>query len=392
MGHVLGWGMLYALLTCTLNFNLLTFSSQLCCGSSSFAFIYVFLLLSALALMWAIGRYVLCFKLWSLTFSFLFGFMLYLSFSYFILFASSLWTLYFGLELQWMFLSAFIIIGSSLWRGLLNYLILNGILSALLILAVLFINLWLFIFGVFSKVGYFPWFLILSYQYYSSSYLWIFFDVINKWAYLGSIIFVLAFSCVILYAFCDWYVLMNFLMIIFLVRLFLSMKHFILISSLQLFLFIIAGLFFSDDLLCFVYLLFYSASTLYLIWDCQGYTGGAYLIFRLLSFTFSLNFSILSFNSHLLTLNCGLQSVNFKLYFFTDLASIRELVIINSLLYILYWFIMLSFFPSVMFLIKFFLLLGFLSYSCNYCLLLIAFLIFILQSFYLRSLGIILGF
>jgi len=38
-------------LTLALSAQCLTFSSQLCCGSSSFAFIYVSLFLSALALM-----------------------------------------------------------------------------------------------------------------------------------------------------------------------------------------------------------------------------------------------------------------------------------------------------------------------------------------------------
>ena len=163
--------------------------------------------------------------------------MLYLVINYWILFASSLWTLYFGLELQWMFLTIIIIVGSSVWRGLLNYLILNGILSTLLISSILLSNYVLFILGVFGKVGYFPFFLILSYQYYSSSYLWILFDIVNKWAYFGSIIFIIYFSILLFLYFSDWYVLINFLFIIFLIRFLLSIKHFILISSLQLFLF-----------------------------------------------------------------------------------------------------------------------------------------------------------
>ena len=194
----------------------------------------------------------------------LLSFFLYIFVSFWILFTSSLWTLYFGLELQWMLLTIYIIIGSSVWRGLLNYLMLNGILSIWLIIGILLSNSLFFILGCFGKVGYFPFFLILGYQYYSSSYLWMVFDLINKWAILGSFIFIIHLSMNFGY----WFVLVNFLVIIFFIKFVLSIKHLILISSLQLFLFILCGLYFEDELFSFSGLLFYSITTINILWDC----------------------------------------------------------------------------------------------------------------------------
>ena len=303
-----------------------------------------------------------------------------------------------------MFLTIFIIIGSSVWRGLLNYLILNGILSTLLIISLLLNNYVLFIFLMLGKIGYFPFFLILGYQYCSSSYLWIFFDLINKWAYFGSIIFSICFGSLLSLTFSDCYVFINFLMIGFLIRFILSMKHFILISSLQLFLFILSGLYFEDELLCFVYLLCYFTTTIYIIWDCQGYTRGAY--YDLCYFTLNLILSGSQCNAlnlkHNLPHNalfssfslsffsCNIFSIYYLFpYFFTDLTSIKELVKINSILYILYLYYCFSFFPTIMFLLKLFILFSFISTSLYYALVLIVYIIFSLQSFYLRSLGIV---
>jgi len=90
-----------------------------------------------------------------------------------ILFTSSLWTLYFGLELQWMLLIIIFIIGTSVRRGLFNYLIYNGILSIWLILGLLLSNSSFFIWGCFGKIGYFPFFRVVGSLWYCSSYLFL---------------------------------------------------------------------------------------------------------------------------------------------------------------------------------------------------------------------------
>ena len=236
--------------------------------------------------------------------------------NFWILFTSSLWTLYFGLELQWMLLTIFIIIGSSVWRGLLNYLMLNGILSIWLIIGILLSNSLFFIFGCFGKVGYFPSFLVLGYQYYSSSYLWMVFDPMNKWAYFGSFISIIHLSISLFMNFGYWFVLVNFLIIIFFVKFVLSIKHLILISSLQLFLFILCGLYFEDELFSFSFLLFYSITTIYILWDCLWLDRINDL---------SIFFSIYSSLRHIP-------------FFLTDLSNLKQFIIICSLLLIVFSF------------------------------------------------------
>jgi hypothetical protein len=61
-----------------------------------------------------------------------------------------------------------------------NYVMLNGMVGVGLVLGILFVNdLWV-VFGCLGKVGYFPFYVVLGYQYYSCSYLWIVLDVMNK--------------------------------------------------------------------------------------------------------------------------------------------------------------------------------------------------------------------
>ena len=164
--------------------------------------------------------------------------MLYERFTFWILFTSSLWTIYFGLELQWMLLTFFFIIGSSVCRGLFNYLILNGILSISLILGILLSNYLLFILGCFGKIGYFPFLFVLASLWYCSSYLFLMIDLINKWAYLGSFL-VIFHLYILLNSFSYWFTLIHFLILMFFIKLILTIKHLILISSLINYLFII---------------------------------------------------------------------------------------------------------------------------------------------------------
>jgi len=279
----------------------------------------------------------------------LFLFLLYIFFSFWILITSSLWTLYFGLELQWMLLTIFIINGSSVWRGLLNYLMMNGIISIWLIIGILLSNSLFFILGSLGKVGYFPFYIVLGYQYYSSSYIWMIYDLMNKWAYFGSLVFIIHHSTSLLMNFGDWFVLMNLLIIIFFIKFVLSIKHLILISSLQLFLFILCGLYFEDELYSIIFLMFYSITTIYILWDSQGHMD--YFIH----------------------------------FYLVDLINIKHLIVISALLLVLFWLILFSFFPIILFLSKFFFLVLFINHSLGWVFSLVIFLVFIFQGFYIRT-------
>ena len=79
-----------------------------------------------------------------------------------------------------MLLAIFFIIGTAIFRGLLNYLIMNAILGIGLIIGILMSNSLVLIISGYGKVGYYPFFLVLSMLFYNSSYLFILFDLINK--------------------------------------------------------------------------------------------------------------------------------------------------------------------------------------------------------------------
>ena len=249
-----------------------------------------------------------------------------------------------------MLLTIFIINGSSVWRGLLNYLMMNGIISIWLIIGILLSNSLFFILGSLGKVGYFPYYIVLGYQYYSSSYVWMIFDLMNKWAYFGSLIIIIHYYICLL-NFGDWFVFKNLLIIIFFIKFILSIKHLILISSLQLFLFILLLLYFEDELYSFLFMLFYLITTIYILWDSQGHID--YLI----------------------------------IYYLFDLSNIKHLIFISVCLFIIFICLLFSFFPIIIFLSKFFFLLLLINHSLGWVFSLVIFLVFIFQGFYIRSLG-----
>ena len=79
-----------------------------------------------------------------------------------------------------MLLAIFFIIGTAIFRGLLNYLIMNAILSIGSITSPLILNSLLLIISCYGKVGYYFFFSVLSMLFYNTSYLYIIFDLINK--------------------------------------------------------------------------------------------------------------------------------------------------------------------------------------------------------------------
>jgi len=163
-----------------------------------------------------------------------------------------------------MLLTIFFIIGSSVCRGLFNYLILNGILSISLILGILLSNSLFFILGCFGKIGYFPFLLVLACLWYCSSYLFLMIDLINKWAYFGSFL-VIFHLYILLNSFVYWFTLIHFLILMFFIKLILTIKHLILISSLINYLFIILLILVDEYLFGFSFLSYYSITTILII-------------------------------------------------------------------------------------------------------------------------------
>ena len=95
-----------------------------------------------------------------------------------------------------------------------------------------------------------------SMLFYNTSYLFILFDLINKWAYFSSFTLILNVS---IFFRCSeyWLVLINLMIIISSIRLISSIKHIIFISSYLLFIFIYLLILLNNYLFSYLFLLFY---------------------------------------------------------------------------------------------------------------------------------------
>ena len=132
----------------------------------------------------------------------------------------------------------------------------NAILSIGSLTSILMSNSLLLIISCYGKVGYYPFFLVLSMLFYNTSYLFILFDLINKWAYYSSFTLILNVS---IFFRCSeyWLVLINLVIIISSIRLISSIKHIIFISSYLLFIFIYLLILLNNYLFSYLFLLFY---------------------------------------------------------------------------------------------------------------------------------------
>ena len=155
-----------------------------------------------------------------------------------------------------MLLAIFFIIGTAIFRGSLNYIIINAILSIGSISSIYMSNSLLLIISCYGKVGYYPFFSVLSMLFYNTSYLFILFDLINKRAYFSSFTLILNVS---IFFRCSeyWIVLINLMIIISSIRLITSIKHIIFISSYLLFIFIYLLILLNNYLFSYVFLLIY---------------------------------------------------------------------------------------------------------------------------------------
>ena len=137
-----------------------------------------------------------------------------------------------------------------------NYLTLHYPISIGLIIGILMSNSLLLIISSYGKVGYYPFFSVLSMLFYNSSYLFILFDLINKWAYFSSFTLILNASS---FFRCSEFrlILINLMIIIYPIRLINSIKHIIFISSYLLFISIYLLLATFHYLFSYLFLLFY---------------------------------------------------------------------------------------------------------------------------------------
>ena len=371
----------------------------------------------------------------------LFFLLLHIFVSFRILFTSPLRTLYFGLELQWMLLTIFFIISTSVCRGLFNYLILNGILSISLILGLLLSNSLFFILACFGKIGYFPFLLVLASLWYSSSYLFLMIDLINKWAYFGSFL-VIFHLYILLNSFSYWFTLIHFLILMFFIKLILTIKHLILISSLINYLFIILLILLDHYLFSFSYLSYYSITSILIIlflsffiswffmpsfWFTCLLAGSAFnpsslcfyssfphskgisLTLWMPSFSFYSFFPIFlsfSFSSLLSSFSSLLSNPSFfssslsgdwlpvpftwrmtSANSLTDLINLNFFILLSYSFFLFFLFLLISLFPTIMFLNKLFSLNLLDNHSLSLLFNLVIFLLFIFQAFFLRSIS-----
>jgi len=97
--------------------------------------------------------------------------------------SSSLWKLYYCLELQWMMILLFFIIAYSIYKGLFHFLIINLFVSILVVFGFIFISIISTIIGCYGKLGYFPFIVISLLIYNSCSFIFMIYDYLNKTVY-----------------------------------------------------------------------------------------------------------------------------------------------------------------------------------------------------------------
>lgn len=167
-----------------------------------------------------------------------------------------------------MLLAVLFIIGISIYRGMLNYLTINAILSIGLIIGILMCNSLLLIFNCYGKVGYYPFFLYYFILLINSSFFYLLLDLLNKIAYINSFIVILDFNS---YSRSSEYVLVliNIFIVFFFIRIINSIKHIILISSYLLFIFIYILILINNYLFGIILLLLYIYSNSLLLIKCN---------------------------------------------------------------------------------------------------------------------------
>lgn len=187
--------------------------------------------------------------------------LIYFQLLLFMFFSSSLLTWFFIMELQWMVLLILFLIGNSIWRGCLTYLLMNSIISVFLFIGILMSNSLIFLLSCFGKIGNFPLFCVIAYFYFCASYIFLIYDIISKFSYFLSIFVILNHS-IFFHSYDYWFLFINFLFIQLFIKFLFSIKHLILISSILLFLIVYLFILIEDSLFYITFLFIYLINTI----------------------------------------------------------------------------------------------------------------------------------
>ena len=288
-----------------------------------------------------------------------------------------------------MLLLIFFIIGSSVCRGLFNYLILNGILSISLILGILLSNSLFFILGCFGKIGYFPFLLVLACIWYCSSYLFLMIDLINKWAYFGSFL-VIFHLYILLNSFSYWFTLIHFLILMFFIKLILTIKHLFLISSLINYLFIILLILVDEYLFSLSFLSYYSITTILIILMISYFISWFCFSNQTLLFLNNILNNILANSVPRIHIILKHRIDNVLANSITEVIIVKFFILLSCICFLFFLFLLISLFPTMLFLNKFFSLNLLDNHSLSLVFNLVIFLLFIFQGFFLRSISLFL--
>ncbi len=143
----------------------------------------------------------------------------------------------------------------------------------------------------------------------------------------------------------------------------LTIKHLILISSLINYLFIILLILVDEYLFSFSYLSYYSISSILIILMISYFISWFFMPLRLLS----------------------ANSI-------TDVINVKFFILLSCICFLFFLFLLISLFPTIMFLNKFFSLNLLDNHSLSLVFNLVIFLLFIFQGFFLRSISLSLSF
>ena len=220
-----------------------------------------------------------------------------------------------------MLLTILFILGSSVHRGTYNSSIFNAVLSIRSVISILWSNLFISILSFFGKIGYFPISLLFSPLPHSPSHRSSIPDSINKLSHFGSFLLIVHHS-ISNNSFSHIASTLNVFIILFLIKLLQSIKQIILISSILNYLFIIALLWIDEYLFTSYFLIIYYFFTI-----------------MILAFYFS-------------------YSMYWILFYLPDPIHCKVLIVMLVIVFILFWSIQYSSYPTFMWSNKLFSLLS----------------------------------
>jgi len=167
----------------------------------------------------------------------------------------------------------------------------------------------------------------------------------------------------------------------FFIKLILTIKHLILISSLINYLFIILLILVDEYLFGFSFLSYYSITTILIILMISYFISWFCFSFRRFYCSCSLYYCSCQ-NDRVLN-NILANSI-------TDVINVKFFILLSCICFLFFLFLLISLFPTIMFLNKFFSLNLLDNHSLSLVFNLVIFLLFIFQGFFLRSISLFL--